>query len=194
VSKGFIVGGDTTPTPPAEGFASPTPEEQRVIRTLYDAESSTTADKFYGFSSVQQAVDVGWPELSKITGATEADRGRVRGEFVDLAQKSGLPEGLVVTLAQDHLTGQIADAREQRDDPDGAAQRLDQQIAAWNAETRERLTAQYGARDSEQLLARAQRFVKAHPTLERVLRHRGLGSRPDVVEQIVAHVFSNGIR
>jgi hypothetical protein len=50
------------------------------------------------------------------------------------------------------------------------------------------------AQDAEDLLARTNRFVKRHPKLAERLGERGLGSRPDIVRDLVAHVFSTSWR
>jgi hypothetical protein len=195
-----MMGLDSTPpvnTDAADGFADrPTPDEQRRIDTLYDgnrADTTVDATGFYGFSTVTSAINGRASDLSVATGATEADIARVRSDFVELAKKSELPEGFVATLAHEHINAQIADARIV-EDADAEAHTMAKQIAAWNAETRERLQMRYGPKDAEQLLARAQKFVAAHPTLKTVLQRRGLGSRPEIVEQIIAHVFSKGLR
>jgi hypothetical protein len=128
------------------------------------------------------------------TGAPEATQKQTREMFLDIARRTGLPEPLVATLAEHTIDHQLAEAR-----PGNDAEATDEaraaQIADWNTETRDALRATYGgAKEADALLARAQRFVKAHPALDQVLGKGGLGSRPDVVQAIVAHVFSNGIR
>ena len=46
----------------------------------------------------------------------------------------------------------------------------------------------------EELLHRTQRFIKQFPRLVERLTERGLGSRPDIVAAVAAHVHSTGWR
>ena len=52
----------------------------------------------------------------------------------------------------------------------------------------------YGPQRGEELLYRTQRFIKQFPGLVERLKERGLGSRPDIVAAVAAHVHSTGWR
>ena len=80
------------------------------------------------------------------------------------------------------------------DDRDAADAALERQIAAWNAESAEQLRLTYGPQRGEELLHRTQRFIKQFPGLVERLKERGLGSRPDIVAAVAAHVHSTGWR
>jgi hypothetical protein len=149
------------------------------------------ARDFYGDSYIASVVDRRAAELWEVTGATEAQRREIRDTFIEIGE-SGLPEGVVAILAEHYIDRELAAARQE--DPDAAADALDKEIDLRNEELRNNLRLRYGAKDGEQLLERAQRFVRAHPKLAKVLQEHGLGSRPDIVEGIVAHVFSTGWR
>jgi hypothetical protein len=192
---GTIVTGHDTPTT-ANGFAPPTPEERRVTDALYDRNTTpapTDASGFYGYPMLTSAIERRGADLWAATGASAADQARLRNDFVDIARTTRLPEPLVAALAEHHINQQLAEARP-ADDAEAAGLALKTQIAEWNTEARAHLRSAYGAKEAEALLARAQRFVKGHPALSKMLATGGVGSRPDVVQAIVSHVFSNGIR
>lgn len=167
------------------------------MNTLYDGNAAlppapANAADFYGYSAVANAIDRRGPELWEQSGATAAERQQVRDAFIGIARTTALPEPLVATLAESHINNLLADARPVKNAD--AAQVLDQQIAGWNTEARAALRDTFGPNDVEQLLDRTRRFVRAHPALAKVLQQRGLGSRPDIVQGIAAHVFSTGWR
>src|SRR5207245_1679518 len=126
-------------------------------------------------------------------GTDTAAQLQLHGTFVEIANDTSLPDGLLAVIADRYIDGLLA-AKRVSQDPDADAQAVDQQAADWSAETRAALRATYGAKNGEQLLERAQKFVRAHPALAKVLQQRGLGSRPDVVAGIAAHVHSTGYR
>jgi hypothetical protein len=119
-------------------------------------------------------------------------RHQLRDTFRSIAKDTGLPDGVLAKIADGHIDGLLVDASVKHD-PDAAtadAQALNQRILDGNAEIRERLRQTYGRKDGEQLLARTQRFIQNYPKLAAILREDGLGSRPDIVEEIVSHVHS----
>lgn len=65
---------------------------------------------------------------------------------------------------------------------------LETDIQQNNETVRHTLRNRYGAERAEQMLTAANAFVAQHPTLQALLRTRGLGSQPAVVETIVEHV------
>ena len=84
--------------------------------------------------------------------------------------------------------------REMFADPDQEVADLSNRIDADSQESRSRIIARYGLKHGAELLERTQRWVRTQPALARMLQQRGLGSKPEIVEKLVAHVFSNGIR
>jgi hypothetical protein len=178
--------------------ATRTSDDQRALDRLYDGNKAETPDAgaaqaFYGHSLLKGAIDRRGPELWAETGATQQQQQELRDTFVGIAQRTGLPELLLATIAESHIDHQLADVRPV-DDTDAAAQALETQTQEWNVATRAELQNLYGVTEAERLLERTQRFVRGHPVLAKVLRERGLGSRPDVVLGLAAHVFSSGYR
>ena len=151
-----------------------------------------TAHQLYGYSALESAIDQRGEELWSVTGATEAMQRQTRDQFVGIATATGLPEMLVARIAEHYLDAELATFRQ--DDPEAAELALARQIDEWNAELRTDLRARYGAVDAEKLLIRAEKFVKSHPALNGILKQHGLGSRPDLVDGIISHVFSTGYR
>jgi hypothetical protein len=62
-------------------------------------------------------------------------------------------------------------------------------VRRWDREVREEFAARYGAKEGEALLQRVKKFVKGRRELASILQHRGIGSRPDVVQLLADHVF-----
>jgi hypothetical protein len=73
------------------------------------------------------------------------------------------------------------------------ADALEARVREDTERTREALQAHY-LKDSDSMLDKTGRFVRAHPKLDGVLQKHGLGSRPDIVEGLAAPVFSSGWR
>ena len=170
-----------------------------TARKLYDAPTTPTApagttpgERLYP-GLVRQHVDRLTTDLWAETGTSEAERAREARFWDDVRTRTGLNDALVMSIAEGSIKNKRAATRVE-DDPDGADIALDKQIATWNTESREQLAVTYGPKDAEDLLARTNRFVKQHPKLAERLRERGLGSRPDIVRDLVAHVFSTGWR
>ncbi len=184
-----LYGTTATNTKPgiADGFASQlTPQQEAALNVLYDGNSATPPR-----SMLESAIDRRRGELLD-AGIAAADVQQTRADFDGIAS-TGLPEFLVMQIADRHISHQIADARP-HDDGDGAPGPSDAQVQAWNEQNLSDLRIQYGAADGEQLLARTRRWVRSQPALARVLQQHGLGSDPTVVRELVAFVFSNGIR
>ena len=168
-------------------FFKATPEEQRALDRLYDGNKAVPDHK--NFPTLTSAIDRRLPELFVRAGVDAAAQQQLRSTFVDIATRTQLPDALVERIADSHIDNLLAAARVV-DDPAAADVALDQQIAQWNAQSREEFPGTEGAA----LLARTQKFVRAHPALAKILQERGLGSRPDLVKAIAEHVFSSGFR
>jgi hypothetical protein len=165
-----------------------------IARRLYDGNAAapavpTNPQNFYGYGHVAQAVDTRGAELWKV-GSGARTQAEIRDWFVDVA-RTGIPDGIVEKLTSGYIDGELAVMRSE--DPAAAAEALQTRMRADNEQTREALRTTYGAKEGEALLERMQRFVRAHPKLQSVLAAHGLGSRPDIVEGIAAHVFSQGL-
>jgi DNA polymerase III gamma/tau subunit len=146
------------------------------------------------------SLDHALPEMSKCgCGAFALSIVRQDGAIlmtcIGIAQRTALPEGVLTNIAEAHLDTLLADARPLVTDAqvDAEGVRLHEQVAEWDRQVREELRQTYGAKDAEDLLARTQRFVRQHRSLAKILQQRGLGSRPDIVRELVSFVFSNGL-
>lgn len=179
-----------------DGFAPTPADEQRTLDNIYDGNKADPLPpppkgKFFSYDFGVAAVEQYASRLFTEAGIDTAGQERLKDQARRLPED--LPDGLKATIMEGVAKNRLADARV-LDDPDGDETALAQRIAASNTEARDRLVAQYGAADAEELLARAAKFVRSHPPLAAALRERGLGSRVDIVEQLVAHVFSKGYR
>lgn len=173
-AEGCMQGGNTTP--------------------LYDSPKALPIEpgEFYSRSWITDPIERRGADLWAARGDGAAALAQTKSLFVDIAKRTQLPEGLVVRLAEAHIDGELGDVRVV-DDPDAAVIAEERRVAEWTAESRAALRETYG-KDGEQMLQRVQKFVRSHPPLAKVLRARGLGSRPDVVRDIAAFVFSTGYR
>jgi hypothetical protein len=186
------------------GRSTPTPHPlAEAAGRLYDGSAAPSAmpaptpgadagERLYGHGIVRQHVarltaDL-WPTLGVGADAQEEE-----AQFWEQqARETGLPEGLVMALAEGSIKNRLASARIE-DDPEAAETALRQQVVEWQQDVRERLKNTYGARQAEELVERANRFLSQYPKLGERLVDRWLGSRPDIVEAVIAHVFSNGL-
>ena len=166
-------------------------QRPQPARALVPKVSESAEAQLYGFSSVASEVESRGGELWAVTGATEAEQRRTRDLFVDIA-KSGVPEGVVLNVARQFIDGELAFARETTDA--AAVAEMERRVSGGNERTREALRQQYSERDGEKMLERVQRYVRSRPKLAGVLEQHGLGSRPDIVMGLAAHVFSTGWR
>jgi hypothetical protein len=157
-----------------------------------DPKASSAADRMYGPSLVTSAIARRDADLATVAGASAAERRKITDDFVDIYRRTHLPEGVLARIAEGAIDARIAAARPSAD-PSADKVAHAQRVAAWKAESREVLRLSYGPQDAEALLERAQRFIKATPALERYLKD-GLESRPDILLEIVGHLFSTGWR
>lgn len=163
----------------------PLAAHEQAASVLYDRQPLTVAPgQFHASYAVQHAQKHSAEVYERTGERLAADNYRVL-DFLDA--------GLVERLVDGDIDNKLATARVS-DDPAADQIALSQQIAADTEESRRRIIAQYGSKDGPALLERTQRWVRSKPALARILQPRGLGSKPEVVEQLVAYVFSNGIR
>jgi hypothetical protein len=153
--------------------------------------STPAPTTLYGGTVLQQHIDrLMADNLAHAPGVDTVAAQAREGQFwADIGQKTGFPDALLMQLAEASLRARRA-AERVDDDPDAADAALERQIAAWNAEGAEQLQMTYGTRRGEELLHRTQRFIRQFPSLVERLEERGLGSRPDIVAAVAAHVHS----
>jgi len=168
-----------------------------IVESLYDRSRqplpAPPKGEFYSYSPAVSVIDRRGPQLWAKTGADTKAQEQLRETFRQIEFATELPSAVMTRIAEGHLDGQLADAR-MSDDPDADGLALHRRITEGNVELRDRLARTHGAKDAEELLGRAQRFVRSYPALAAILQQHGLGSRADIVEGIVGHVFSTGWR
>jgi len=162
-----------------------TPEE-RAGAKLYDG----NAAKQVGI--VDTAIESRSAELWGETGANTAQREQLRNTYSAIEASSRLPSAVLVRIIDQDINVRLAAVRPVGD-PDAAKHDLATRIAESNTETRRALRDQYGAKEAEELLERASRFVAATPALAQILANPLVGSDPAIVQGIVSYVFSNGL-
>ena len=181
----------------ADDFNSkPEAEKERSRAKLYDgnqAEPRTPAAAktvLHTHSVAESAARQHDTDLMHQLGMNAPAREAIYRDARDLEKV--VPSELAATVIIGHIDNLRAVARIS-DDPDVDDVALAQRVKRDEVESRELITSQYGKRDGEELLRRAKAWTLTQPALAKMLRERGLGSRPDIVQQIVAHVFSNGL-
>ncbi len=179
------------------GFAShPTADEQAKLDAFYNGAEATpplptVAGERYAPLFLDSAITRRLPELYPEVGAGVAEQQTLRHDFIGLQRSTGLGEELMAKIFNGYIDWRLGEARSNDDEPTRAAA-LDAQIKADTATSRDHLRARYGVAHGEALLDRTIRWVKTHPGLAQTLRDGGLGSKPDIVADLAAHVFSTG--
>jgi hypothetical protein len=169
-----------------DDFAALPAETQEALDTLYDGNASQAP-----VGIIRGAIDQRKDELYEAGVPVEP---KALGDlFTGIARESGLPDGLLMQIADFHITNLLADAAVV-DDPDAEATEIAKRNDEWAREARAQLKNTYGEKDVKDIEARTRKFVNANPALKKVLQQRGLGSRPDIVTAIASHVFSSGYR
>jgi len=164
---------------------------ERAAKTLYPADPG----EMYGYDIAQAVITRRGDELYTHTGLDEAARKALGDTHIAIRRATGLPEGIREAIAEAHVDALLADTRAVSDtEADADETTVAKRIADGNAEVREDFIARYGKKDGPALLDRTAAFVRSHPALATILQQRGLGSRPDIVKGIAAHVFSTGWR
>jgi hypothetical protein len=168
------------------------PPQARAVDVdkLYPRPLPERKGEFHSWSAAESAARQREADLSNQLGMDPAARERLYKGYRDLERV--LPAGLAATLTDADIDTRLAAGRFSPD-PDADTVAVGQRTEAWSIESRERITSLYGQKDGEALLARTNKWVKSQPAVAQIVRQRGIGSRPDIVEQLVAHVFSNGL-
>lgn len=148
--------------------------------------------RFHSYALLNSTIDsykpAFWETLQKGPAALE----QRKALFADIHERTGLDEVKTMTIANFALADEVAGGRFV-ENADQAVMEEERQTAAWTSESMADLRATYGP-NAEAMLARVKKFARSHSGLSRILQHRGLGSRPEVVRAIAEHVFSTGYR
>jgi hypothetical protein len=187
---------DTPKTPDqaaAKLYDNPTSAPSTPSRPATRAAGPAATGLYVPGQSLRQHAETRDAELFTKLGMGDGERQRLADTAVTATRSSGLPELLTIKLLDAHIDARLEEARPV-DDAAGAEQALGARILANNTESLARLVTTYGnAKEAESVLKRVERFVKASPALAELLASGDVGSRPDIVTAIAAHVWSNGL-
>jgi hypothetical protein len=188
---GNLIEGLNTDSTSADGFRmKPTADEQAALDLVYDGPKALPADPGSLYSTagyLRHTFDTNFRELSDAGVLTPGQQAAERTDYSALIRGTGLDPLHVGRPLHDLWTAaRLAEAR-------GEPGPSDAQVQTWNEQNLADLRIRYGAAAGDQLLERTRTWVRREPALAKVLKQHGLGSRPDIVEKLVAHVFSNGI-
>lgn len=185
---------DNSPQPPASASTAPSPLTGGPAQHRQEADGGnrtstgrSTADVMYG-SPLENEVKDRAGELFD-AGASQASIDALRDSFVGIEKATNLPRDILVDLLEAHLDDVAALGRGA--DPETMREERIPQIQRQNAEIREQLRIEYGAKRAEEVLDRAIRFCRQSKPLMEILQ-TGLGSRPDIALRIVKHVVATG--
>ena len=190
----------TRVAPPSTGTAAEAEKEKKVLEAFYPNSGprdlrTPPPGELYWSTLTHGVVDQHRSDLFNVAGMGTADQDNLLRRFVTLERQTRLPGGVVAKLAEKYIAGLLAGHQPKTDEQAEAAEvALHQRMVDGNAQVRQALVAQYGARDTEDLLARTNRFVRSHRDLAALLGEHGLASDSEVVRGIVSHVFSTGWR
>ena len=177
-----IATGNNTPTR-GDDFAKPTPEEQKTLDTLY-APIRPQTEMFPVAVALRPVFEASDASLAETLGLTTEQRATEQKEFTQAIQESDLDPYVVGQRIYTHLVkARVAEARGRGDEG-----KLARTIQEGNETIRRELRSTYGPKETDDLIARAQRFTKQFPKLHAILGTAAIGSRPDVVIPIIEHV------
>jgi hypothetical protein len=126
-------------------------------------------------------------DLENILGATGDQIAKSQQEYVTAVEAAGLDAYTVGhTLYEAEIAADVADARGLPEDPERQRRNLEH--------ARQQLRARFPHENPDELIARADKWVRQHPRLNHILSRRGNGSRPDLVLPIVETVVRKNFR
>jgi len=165
-----------------------------IVRTKGEINQADPAKVLYPpAAALEQPFRQEAETLHDVVGLTTEARDARETAFTTMIEQTGIdPYALGAELYKAQTEVDVLDARhEQLSHEDSGPVQPDEEarvIQGWSQETRTRLRESYGQARSEELLARTDKFVKAHSSLQALVRRHGIGSRPDIVEGLVEHV------
>lgn len=166
-------------------FGAVTPrsaEEDRVAKKFFDKEPlKVEPGEFFSMEGMlKTTLDQNLTRLGDTLGMSIEEQTVERGEFSDIARRAGLFPGVARAIHDAWTSTRLAAPVDEAEE--------DEQLRQANTETRRALREQWGAKDAEDLLQRAQKFVKQHPKLATILSTGNIGSRKVIVQALVEHV------
>jgi hypothetical protein len=176
------------------GRTAPAPTSSPDASTPPSAPTSNAemAETLFGGTYLAAQIDHRDEDMFSSLGWAEPERASFKQDFLDLRKATGLPEPVVVLLANKFIDGKIAQVRAA--DPAKHQAEINQRVDESIVQLRANLRTKHGAKQGEALLARTLKFARSNPHLAEVLQAFNLGADPDVVEAIVDHVSRSGYR
>lgn len=155
-----------------------TGEGSTTAERLYDRPTADAAADFYPIEGLlKPTFDENLPRLGDKLGLTLEQQAAERHQFSETIRAAGLDLTVGRLIHNAWTSARLA--------PDTSTE---EDLLAQTEATRRALREHWGAADAEDLLRRAQKFVKQHPGLSKTLGTGTLGSRRDIVEALVEHV------
>lgn len=168
---------------PEPGYPTRTPEE----RDLYgDTIASAQSEEMYPVEiELREVLRARNTEISDVLGLSQVERQARHNEFVAAVRESGIDSATAALIYNLGVDEALAAARGAEDD-------TEKYVQTASVEARREIREAYGDR-AEDLLQRAERFVRGSPKLLQVLLSPRLHNNPQVVRAIVEHVRKNDI-
>ena len=155
----------------------------------------TDLQKLYTYRPAVAQIERRGPELFERLHMSTAERTRLAEDFRGLEESTGLRDDVVLRLADRHIDSLLQGAQPRTAAETEARQVAQQQrLAEAAAEVRSQVRRHYGDQDAEGLLARVEKFAKAHPDLHELLQDPVVQGDQELMAGLVAHVFSSGYR
>jgi len=121
-------------------------------------------------------------------GLTQDDEQALNARYRPMLQETGLGYGLGERIVRAHLAAEVAKRRYTR------SERTDAEIATQNRDAREKVLGIYGRERGEELLARAVKFIQAHPTLRALASDGALEHDLEIINALVDEVHRRNYR
>lgn len=170
------------------GITAPTADDARIAKKFFDKREVALepGEMFSTELMLTGTFDNNLPRLGDALGMTLEQQTAERREFSAIVRSAGLQPGVARRIHDAWTTARLA--------PTAAEDEDDKALLAANAESRRALRDQWGSKDAEDLLQRAQKFARQHPKLNAILSTGGIGSRKDIVQALVEHVRTVNFR
>lgn len=161
---------------------TPQAAEQERRAKFYDQETfKPEPGEFFSMEGMlKTTLDRNLTSLGDGLGMSIEEQIAERKQFSAIARNAGLFPGVARAIHDAWTSARLQPVVDEADEHRSLGQA--------NTETRRALREQWGAKDAEDLLQRAQKFVKQNPKLASILSTGNIGSRKAIVQALVEHV------
>ncbi len=172
----------------SSGPSSLSSQEGRVANKFFDKEPlKVEPGEFFSMEGMLTTTfNQNLRRLGDGLGMSIAEQTAERREFSAIARNTGLFPRVARSIHDAWTSARLASPRDEAQE--------DERLRQANTETRRALREQWGAKDAEDLLQRAQKFVKQHPKLAAILSTGNIGSQKAIVQALVEHVRTVNFR